>query len=82
MAASRPDHTGIGGDLGRELEDRRAVLAGQHARSQNDHRPLGICQHFREIVIAAGDLLQHCNVGAQLLRRIGEIDRRADIGDP
>ena len=36
---------------------------------------------FRESVAAVGDRLQRVDAGAELLDRIGQIDRRTDIGD-
>ena len=64
-----------------QRQDRGAIGAGERARAQDDHRALGVLQHLGEGMAAVGDGFQHADIGAQLLDRIGEIDRRADIGD-
>ena len=65
--AGRTDHAGIAGDPRRQTERGRTIGAGQNTGAQNDHRTLGILQHFGKGMAAIGDGGQYRNIRTQLL---------------
>ncbi len=72
----------IFGELVRRAQDAGAVRAGERPLPHHDHRVFGIAQNIGPRVVARSQSVQHGTVTAEHLDGKGQVEGRADCGDP
>src|SRR6202023_1644675 len=68
-------------ELGRERENRRAVMPRRHAGADQHHRIFGAFQYIGEGVLAGGEFAERVGACTEMIVGVGEIGLGTDQTD-